>query len=159
MWDIDVFRNNEFFSVIEVVDSKEFFDDLFFRLSLCDLNVLIIDCGNRFDPYSIVRKAKYTHVDYRNILKKLNITRMFTVHQLLNTIENLDESEFDFVFVYYMDILLMDNSYNKNEIKNVVNHASDIIQKMKISIGFNMDDKFFVKDLKDKLIGLGEFYG
>ena len=145
MWNVDFAKNNECFSVFEIVDRKEFFHNMFFELVCEKVNFLIIDCGNRFDPYRIVRKAKYARIDYKNILKGINITRMFTVHQLMNTIENIRDSEFDVVVVYDMDVMLLDDSYNKEEIQNVVKHGFEVVKNMNTPIVFNLEDSFFIK--------------
>lgn len=54
-----------------------------------DKDVLFIDGRNSFDPYAILRIAKYLGADQGDLLSRIHIARAFTEYQMNSLIEEL----------------------------------------------------------------------
>ncbi len=49
--------------------------------------VLVVDAANRFDPYALVREARRRGLSSRAALKRVQVARAFTCHQLVRLLQ------------------------------------------------------------------------
>jgi hypothetical protein len=51
--------------------------------------VLVVDAANRFDPYGLVREARFRGLTRREALSRVRVARAFTCHQLVRLVEEI----------------------------------------------------------------------
>jgi hypothetical protein len=116
-----------------------------------NINIVVVDAANRFDPYLISRLCVNMQITPYNILEKIFIARAFTPFQMLKLLEKVygfQQADKKFIFILLgLTKLLDDDNIPSRHARKVLKKSLSYLIKMKHSIVTvnNFDRRGFLK--------------